>query len=154
MSQSPFLLDYTARFDGYKLGDIPMRDALLEGLTCPVNRYHMGVGAENIQVRWEISREDQDELAVLSHRRAVEAVQGGKFASQIAPVTIPQRRGDPVVVDTDEGPRADTSMEVLAKLRPVFKKGGTVTAGKRFVDQRRGGGGRDHVGGEGPVAGH
>ena len=106
-----------------------MRDALLEGLTCPVNRYHMGVGAENIQVRWEISREDQDELAVLSHRRAVEAVQSGKFTSQIAPVTIPQRRGDPVVIDTDEGPRADSSMEILAKLRPVFKEGGTVTAG-------------------------
>ena len=129
MSQSPFLLDYTARFDGYKLGEIPMRDALLEGLTCPVNRYHMGVGAENIQARWEISREDQDELALLSHSRAVDAVQTGRFASQIAPVTIPQRRGDPVVVDTDEGPRADTTMERLAKLRPVFKEGGTVTAG-------------------------
>ena len=129
MSQSPFLLDYTARFDGSKIGDIPMRDTLIEGLTCPVNRYHMGVGAENIQARWEISREDQDELALLSHTRAVEAVQSGRFASQIAPVTIPQRRGDPVVVDTDEGPRADTSMEILAKLRPVFKQDGTVTAG-------------------------
>ena len=60
MSQSPFLLDYRARFDGYKLGEIPMRDALLEGLTCPVNRYHMGRGAENIQERYEISRQEQD----------------------------------------------------------------------------------------------
>lgn len=129
MSQSPYLLDYTARFDGYKIGDIPMRDTLVEGLTCPVNRYHMGVGAENIQARWEISREDQDELALLSHRRAVDAVREGRFASQIAPVTTPSRRGDPIVIDSDEGPRDDTSMEKLAKLRPVFKKDGTVTAG-------------------------
>lgn len=129
MSQSPYLLDYPARFDGYKLGEIPMRDTLIEGLTCPVNRYHMGVGAENIQARWEISREDQDELSLLSHQRAVDAVQSGKFKSQIAPVSVPQRRGDPIVIDTDEGPRADSSMEKLAKLRPVFREGGTVTAG-------------------------
>jgi len=129
MSQSPYLLDYPARFDGYKIGEIPMRDALVEGLTCPVNRYHMGVGAENIQARWEITREDQDGLSMMSHQRAAAAVQSGKFKSQIAPVTVPQRRGDPIIIDTDEGPRADSSMEKLAKLRPVFKEGGTVTAG-------------------------
>lgn len=129
MSQSPYLLDYPARFDGYKLGEISMRDALVEGLTCPVNRYHMGVGAENIQVRWQITREDQDELSLMSHQRAAAAVQSGKFKSQIAPVIVPQRRGDPIIIDTDEGPRADSSIEKLAKLRPVFKEGGTVTAG-------------------------
>lgn len=129
MSQSPYLLDYPARFDGYKIGDIPMRDALLEGLTCPVNRYHMGVGAENIQARWEISREDQDQLALMSHRRAVNAARNGKFDSQITPVTIQESRGDPTVVHADEGPRADTTLEKLATLRPVFKQGGTVTAG-------------------------
>lgn len=129
MSQSPYLLDYPARFDGYKIGDIPMRDALIEGLTCPVNRYHMGVGAENIQARWEISREDQDQLALMSHRRAVDAARNGKFDSQITPVTIQESRGDPTVVHADEGPRADTTLEKLATLRPVFKQGGTVTAG-------------------------
>ena len=129
MSQSPYLLDYPARFDGYKIGGIPMRDALIEGLTCPVNRYHMGVGAENIQARWEISREDQDQLALMSHRRAADAASSGKFDSQITPVTVQESRGDPVVVDADEGPRADTTLEKLAKLRPVFKQDGTVTAG-------------------------
>lgn len=129
MSQSPYLLDFPARFDGYKIGDIPMRDALLEGLTCPVNRYHMGVGAENIQARWEISREDQDQLALMSHRRAVDAACNGKFDSQITPVTVQEPRGNPAVVHADEGPRTDTTLEKLAKLRPVFKQGGTVTAG-------------------------
>jgi len=129
MSQSPYLLDFPARFDGYKIGDIPMRDALLEGLTCPVNRYHMGVGAENIQARWEISREDQDQLALMSHRRAIDAACNGKFDSQITPVAVQEPRGNPAFVHADEGPRADTTLEKLAKLRPVFKQGGTVTAG-------------------------
>ena len=87
------------------------------------------VGAENIQARWEISREDQDQLALMSHRRAAAAARSGKFDSQIAPVTVQESRGDPAVVDTDEGPRADTTLEKLAKLRPVFKQDGTVTAG-------------------------
>ena len=129
MSQSPFLLDYRARFDGYKLGEIPMRDALLEGLTCPVNRYHMGRGAENIQERYEISRQEQDELALQSHQRAVAAIASHSFDSQIAPVAVPQRRGDPAVVSVDEGPRGDSSIEKLGSLRPVFKENGTVTAG-------------------------
>ena len=129
MSQTPFLLDYKARFDGLRLGSAEMRDGLVEGLSCPVNRYHMGVGAENITERFEISREDQDELALLSHRRAVAAVNEGRFDEQIVEVNVPQRRGDPVAVTADVGPREDTSLEKLAKLRPVFKKGGTVTAG-------------------------
>ena len=129
MSQSPFLLGYKARFDGLRLGNTEIRDGLLEGLTCPVNRYHMGVGAENVTERFEISREDQDELALISHQRAVAAVKDDRFAAQIVEVEVPQRRGDPVVVAADEGPREDATLEGLAKLRPVFKKDGTVTAG-------------------------
>jgi acetyl-CoA C-acetyltransferase len=129
MSQSPFLLDYKARFDGLRLGDANLRDGLVEGLGCPVNRYHMGVTAENVAERFEVSREDQDELALMSHQRAVGAIKGGKFKAQITEISVPQRRGDPVIVTTDEGPREDTTLERLAGLRPVFKKGGTVTAG-------------------------
>ena len=129
MSQSPFLLDYRARFDGLRMGDAKLADGLTEGLGCPVNRYHMGVTAENVAERFGISREDQDELAVISHQRAVAAVKDGRFAQQITEVSVPQRRGDPIVVDADEGPREDTTLERLAQLAPVFKKDGTVTAG-------------------------
>ena len=129
MTQAPFYLDYEARFDGLRLGEAKLRDGLIEGLSCPVNRYHMGVGAENISERYEISREDQDKLALLSHQRAVAAVQSGRFDDQTVKVSVPRRRGDPVDVATDEGPREDTSLERLAKLKPVFKDGGTVTAG-------------------------
>ena len=129
MSQSPYLVDYKARFDGLHLGEARLRDSLLDVLNCPVNHYHAGVGAENISERYEISREEQDELALLSHRRAVDAVKSGRFQDQIVPVSVPQRRGEPVEVATDEGPREDTSLERLAQLPAVFKKGGTVTAG-------------------------
>ena len=153
MSQSPFLLDYTARFDGYKIGDIPMRDTLIEGLTCPVNRYHMGVGAENIQARWEISREDQDELALLSHTRAVEAVQSGRFASQIAPVTDTAATGRSRC--GRYGRRAASGYEHgdIGEASSRLQAGWDCDGGERIVDQRRGGGGRHHVGGEGTVAG-
>ena len=129
MTQTPFMLDPSARFDGLRMGDSTLRDGLIEGLGCPVNRYHMGVTAENVAERFEVSRESQDELALISHQRAVAAIENGRFDGQITPVSVPQRRGDPVVVDTDEGPRSDTSLERLATLRPVFKQGGTVTAG-------------------------
>ena len=129
MSQSPYLLDYKSRFDGLRLGEASLRDSLLDVLTCPVNGYHMGVATENIRERYEISREEQDELALLSHRRAVAAVKSGRFEEQIVPVRVPQRRGDPKTVSADEGPRDDTSLEKLSKLPPVFKKGGTITAG-------------------------
>ena len=129
MSQTPYLLGYQARFDGLRMGDATMRDGLTEGLGCPVNRYHMGVTAENVAERFEVSREDQDELALISHQRAVAAIAGGRFSEQIVDVSVPQRRGDPVVVSQDEGPRADTTLERLASLRPVFKRDGSVTAG-------------------------
>ena len=129
MTQAPFMLDPSVRFDGLRMGDSTLRDGLIEGLGCPVNRYHMGVTAENVAERFEVSRESQDELALMSHQRAVAAIENGRFDGQITPVSVPQRRGDPVTVDADEGPRADTSLERLATLRPVFKRDGTVTAG-------------------------
>jgi acetyl-CoA C-acetyltransferase len=89
----------------------------------------MGNTAELVHEKYEVSREEQDAFAVESHRKAVEAMKRGDFAGEIIPVTVPQRKGEPVVVDTDEGPRTDASIESLAKLRPAFKKDGTVTAG-------------------------
>ena len=129
MSQSPFLLGYKARFDGLRMGDAALTDGLIQGLGCPVNLYHMGVTAENVAERFEVSREDQDELALISQQRAVAAIKNGRFREQIAEVSIPQRRRNPIVVSIDEGPREDTTLEALSKLRPVFKEGGTVTAG-------------------------
>ncbi len=129
MSQAPFMLEYHVRFDGLRMGDGNLRDGLIEGLGCPVNRYHMGVTAENVAERFGVSREDQDELALISHQRAVAAIEDGRFDRQITPVSVPQRRGAPIVVSADEGPRADTSLERLSTLRPVFKRDGTVTAG-------------------------
>ena len=129
MSQSPYLLDYKARFDGLRLGDGALTDSLIKGLGCPVNLYHMGITAENVAERFGVSREDQDQLAATSHHRAVAAIKSGRFDQQIYPVSVPQRRGEPVVVDRDEGPREDTTTEGLAQLKPVFKSDGTVTAG-------------------------
>ena len=129
MSQVPFMVDYKARFDGLRMGDSTLRDGLTEGLGCPVNRYHMGITAENVAERFGVSREDQDNLAVISHQRAGEAIRTGRFENQITEVTVPQRRGDPITVSVDEGPRPETTLESLQNLRPVFKKDGTVTAG-------------------------
>ena len=129
MSQSPYLIGYKARFDGLGMGDGALTDSLTKGLGCPVNLYHMGVTAENVAERFGVSREDQDELAAISHQRAVTAIKDGRFDRQISSVTVPQRRGDPIVVSRDEGPREDSTVERLAQLNPVFKKDGTVTAG-------------------------
>jgi acetyl-CoA C-acetyltransferase len=129
MSQSPYLIGYKARFDGLGMGDGALTDSLVKGLGCPVNLYHMGVTAENVAERFGVSREDQDELAATSHQRAVAAIKDGRFERQITPVAVPQRRGDPIIVSQDEGPREDSTVERLAQLSPVFKKDGTVTAG-------------------------
>ncbi|MBM3944438.1 MAG: thiolase family protein [SAR202 cluster bacterium] len=129
MSQTPFLLDYRSRFDGLRLGDATLADGLVQGLGCPVNRYHMGVTAENVAARYEVSRADQDALALASQQRASAAAKEGRFAGQIVNVSVPQRKGPPLAVSADEGPRPDTSLERLAQLPPVFKEGGTVTAG-------------------------
>ncbi len=128
MSRVPYLMR-GVRFEGPRMGDYSVTDGLTLGLTCPIYDYHMGVTAENVATRFEVSREAQDEMAVDSHQRAVHAQAEGYFDTQIAPVSVPQRRGDPVAVAQDEHPRADTTLEGLAKLRPVFKDGGTVTAG-------------------------
>ena len=128
MSRVPYLMR-GVRFEGPRMGDYSVTDGLTLGLTCPIYDYHMGVTAENVATRFEVSREAQDEMAVDSHQRAVHAQSEGYFDTQIAPVSVPQRRGDPVAVAQDEHPRADTTLEGLAKLRPVFKDGGTVTAG-------------------------
>ena len=129
MSQVPFLIEYRARFDGLRMGNSQLVDGLTEGLGCPVNRYHMGVTAENVAERFSVSRSDQDELALISHHRASSAITQGRFSDQITEVSVPQRRGDAVIVTEYEGPRADTTIEGLANQRPVFKKDGTVTAG-------------------------
>jgi acetyl-CoA C-acetyltransferase len=128
MSQAPYLMP-KIRFEGLRMGDAKLTDSLTMGLNCPIHDYHMGVTAENVAERYEVSRQEQDEMAVLSHARAIAAQQAGLFDSQIVPVSVPQRRGDPVEVSLDEHPRADTSLEQLGKLKAVFKENGTVTAG-------------------------
>ncbi len=113
---------------GQRMGDGQVQDAMVGALTDPFQGMHMGVTAENVAEKWGISREDQDALAVESHRRAVNAQDNGYFKEQIVPVEIKSRRGT-VSFDTDEHPRRDATLEGMAKLRPVFKKDGSVTAG-------------------------
>jgi acetyl-CoA C-acetyltransferase len=128
MSLAPYLLARARQ--GYRLGDGVLEDHLLrDGLTCAVNNYHMGMTAENVAERYGITRERQDEFALESQRRTAAAMAAGVFRDEVVPVPIPQKRGDPVLFDTEEHPRADTTLEGLAKLKPAFKKDGTVTAG-------------------------
>lgn len=128
MSNAPYVLP-KARF-GYRMGDGKIIDTMTyDGLTEVFNNYHMGVTAENIAKQWNISREEQDQFALASQQKAEAAQKAGKFNDEIVPVVIPQRKGDPVVVDTDEYPRHGTTLEKLAKLPPAFDKAGTVTAG-------------------------
>ena len=128
MSLSPHLLLGSRR--GTTMGDARLVDSMLsEGLLCAVNHYHMGITTENIAAQWGISRAEQDAFAAASQAKAVAAIRDGKFKAEIAPIEIPQRKGDPVVFDTDEFPRANTTAEGLAKLRPAFKQDGSVTAG-------------------------
>lgn len=128
MSQGPYVLK-TARF-GQRMGDGKMIDTMVnDALTDAFNGYHMGITAENIAEQWGLTREMQDEFAANSQAKAEAAIKAGKFKDEIVPVVIPQRKGDPIVFDTDEFPRFGTTAEKLAKLRPAFKKDGTVTAG-------------------------
>lgn len=126
MSNAPHMTS-AARF-GTKMGDIALIDGMLGALQDPFGDMHMGVTAENVAERCQISREEQDALAVESHKRASNAIEQGYFKEQIVPVEIKSRKGTKVF-DTDEHVRADASMEGMASLRPVFKKDGTVTAG-------------------------
>jgi acetyl-CoA C-acetyltransferase len=129
MSRIPYAL-MGAR-DGLRLGDGTITDLLVhDGLWDIYNNYHMGMTAEWVVDTYKISREDQDAYAAESHRRAVAAWEAGKFAREVVPLSIAQKKGDPVVVARDEGPRADVTAASLAKLKPAFKRdGGTVTAG-------------------------
>ncbi len=128
MSQAPHVLPNSR--NGQRMGNWSMIDTMItDGLWDAFNDYHMGITAENIVEKYGISRDEQDAFAAASQQKAVAAREAGHFAGQIVPITIPQRKGDPLVVDRDEGPRGGVTGEGLAKLRPAFKKDGTVTAG-------------------------
>jgi acetyl-CoA C-acetyltransferase len=128
MSQAPYVLK-GARW-GYRMGHAEVIDSMLsDGLTCAINSCHMGITAEEVASRYRISRADQDAFAAESQRRAVAAVNEGRFVDEIVPVDVPQKKGDPIRVSVDEYPRAGTTVEKLAALKPAFKKEGTVTAG-------------------------
>ena len=128
MSNAPYILK-GARW-GYRMGNGEVVDSMLaEGLTCAMNACHMGITAEEVASRYNVSRADQDAFAAESQRRAASAIQEGRFAEEIVPVEIPQKKGDPVRFQVDEYPRAGTTADKLAALKPAFKKDGSVTAG-------------------------
>lgn len=128
MSQAPYILP-NQRW-GSRMGNATVVDTMLrDGLTDGFEDYHMGITAENVAEQYGITREDQDSFALQSQKRAVAAVEAGRFKEEIIPVEIPQRRGEPLVFDADEFPRKDVSLEGLSKLRPAFQKDGSVTAG-------------------------
>src|SRR5678816_1736596 len=129
MSNAPYLLP-KAR-EGYRLGNGELVDSMInDGLWCAFENYHMGCTGEVVSEKFAVSRAEQDEYALNSHRKAAAAIKAGKFKDEIVPVEIPQKKGAPVLFDTDETVREDTSLEALGKLKPAFKKdAGTVTAG-------------------------
>jgi len=129
MTKAPYLLK-GAR-EGYRLGNGELIDSMInDGLWCAFDDWHMGCTGEVVAERYHVTREEQDEYAVNSHRKAISAIKEGRFDREIVPVEIPQKKGPPIVISHDEGPREDTSLEALAKLKPAFKpEGGTVTAG-------------------------
>lgn len=127
MSKAPYLIE-NGRY-GYRIGNAELIDSMMrDGLHCALEHCHMGITAENVAKEWEVSRLDQDAFAVRSQQRAAEAVAAGRFKAEIVPVPV-QRRKETVIMDADEGPRAGTSLEQLATLRPAFDKEGSVTAG-------------------------
>ncbi len=128
MSNCPYLLP-GAR-SGYRLGHAQLIDSMVwDGLWDKYNDFHMGMTAELVAEKYKISRQEQDEFALASHRKAVNATKSCYFEAQILPIEVPQKKGNPIVVKADESPREDTSLEALGRLKPVFKKDGTVTAG-------------------------
>ena len=128
MSQAPHVLPNSR--NGQRMGNWELVDTMIkDGLWDAFNDYHMGITAENIVAKYDISREEQDALAARSQQKAEAAIKSGRFADEIVPLSIPQRKGEPLRVDTDENPRPGTTAESLGKLRPAFKKDGTVTAG-------------------------
>ncbi|TWI48015.1 acetyl-CoA C-acetyltransferase [Pseudomonas duriflava] len=128
MSLSPYVLPKART--GLRMGHAELVDSMVhDGLWDAFNAYHMGITAENLVEKYGITREEQDTFAAASQQKAVAALEAGYFRSQITPVLLPQRKGEPIVFDTDEQPRADTTREALALLKPAFKKDGSVTAG-------------------------
>src|SRR5438105_4962702 len=128
MSQGPHLLP-KARF-GYRMGQVTLQDAVIfDGLWSPWDDHHMGMSAEAIAEKRGISRQEQDEYSLRSHQKALAAIAEGRFRQEIVPVEVPSGKGKITVVDTDEGPRADTTLEALGRLQPAFTPSGTVTAG-------------------------
>ncbi|MCX7823583.1 MAG: acetyl-CoA C-acetyltransferase [Syntrophobacterales bacterium] len=128
MSQAPYAIP-KARW-GHRMGDGNLVDLMIfDGLWDIFNGYHMGITAENLAQKYGITREEQDEFALGSQQKAEAAIKDGKFKEEIVPVPIPQKKGDPLLFDTDEHPRFGTTLEALSKLPPAFKKDGTVTAG-------------------------
>ncbi|MBG9588117.1 acetyl-CoA C-acetyltransferase [Cytobacillus firmus] len=128
MSNAPYILP-KARW-GLRMGDSTVKDLMVhDGLSCSFTGVHMGTYGNSTAKEFEISREEQDNWALRSHKRALAAIESGKLAEEIVPVEVPQRKGEPVVVSQDESPRKDTSLEKLAKLGSVFNSDGTITAG-------------------------
>jgi acetyl-CoA C-acetyltransferase len=128
MSQAPYLQE-GAR-GGYRMGDQKVVDSMIrDGLWCAFNDYHMGITAENLCTQYGLTREEQDEFAAWSQEKAQRALSEGRFQDEIVPVPIPQKKGEPIMFSVDEFPRAGVTAEALGKLRPAFKKDGTVTAG-------------------------
>ncbi len=128
MTNAPYLL--TKARSGYRIGNGEIIDAMIhDGLWCAMDHWHMGETGEVVAEKYQITRELQDDYAFNSHRKASAAIAAGKFVAEIFPVSLPNRKGDPIIFATDEGPRPDSSLEALAKLKPAFRKEGTVTAG-------------------------
>ena len=128
MSQAPYVMP--AARTGLRMGHGKLVDSMIQdGLWDAFNDYHMGITAENLVAKYGISREQQDAFAAASQQKAVAAIEGGRFRDEITPIEIPQRRGEPLLFETDEQPRAGTTAESLAKLKPAFKSDGSVTAG-------------------------
>jgi acetyl-CoA C-acetyltransferase len=128
MNMGPYLLAEART--GYRLGSGELIDATVhDGLWCPVENWHMGNAAELVADAMNITREEMDQFALRSHQRAVRAIKEGKFKEEIVPVAVPKRKGDPIIFDTDENPREDSSLEALAKLPPAFREDGKCTAG-------------------------
>jgi len=128
MTKAPYLLPGARA--GYRMGNAELIDSMIhDGLWCAFDAVHMGSGTEKYNGQYQVSRKDQDELAAASHERAAAAMKDGRLADEIVPVSVPQRKGDPIVIDNDEGVRPGTTAESLGKLRPAFSKEGTITAG-------------------------
>jgi acetyl-CoA C-acetyltransferase len=128
MTKAPYLLPGARA--GYRMGNAELIDSMIhDGLWCAFDAVHMGAGTEKYNAQYSISRQAQDEFAAQSHERAAAAAKDGRLADEIVPVEVPQRKGDPMVVDSDEGIRPGTTAESLGSLRPAFAKDGTITAG-------------------------